>query len=138
MALEVVGQERSDGALNHPFGEDLTELLREKGGGDELGSLGVDGHRLDLRVNAPGEVPPDNGVLALKFFEGEIAGAAEPSARVLAEVDTPQLLRAGGAVEEEPSLAAPAGDPQAGPRGGLMEDVPLGAWRCGGRGCGLP
>src|SRR3954462_9226705 len=124
--LEVVGQERADGPLDDSLGKDLAELLREKGGGDVLGRVGIDGNGLELWVDASGEVAPDDGVFPLKLFQGEIAGSAESAARVLAEVDAAELLGAWGAVEEEPGLASPAGDAQAAARGGLMEEVLLG------------
>src|SRR4051794_39654779 len=104
--LEVVGQERADGPLDDSVGEDLAELLREEGGGDVLGRAGIDGNGLELWVDASGEVAPDNGVFPLKLFQGGVAGTAEPSARVLAEIDAAKLLRAWGAVEEEPGLAS--------------------------------
>src|SRR5436305_880372 len=72
--LEVVSQQRPDRPLDHSVREDLTEFLREKGGGDELGRLGIDGYRLDLGVNAPSKIPSDDRVFALKFLKGEIAG----------------------------------------------------------------
>jgi hypothetical protein len=46
VALEVVGQERADGPLDDSLGEDLAELLREKGGGDVLGRVGINGNGL--------------------------------------------------------------------------------------------
>src|SRR5436305_15321126 len=126
VALEVVGQERADGPLDHSLGEDLAELLREKGGGYVLGRFGINGNGLDLWVDASGEVSSDDGVFPLKLLQGEVAGAAEPSAWVLAQIDAAKLFRAWGAVEKEPGLASPAGDAQAGAGGGLMEEVLLG------------
>ena len=125
MVLEVVGQDRADRSLDHPLGEDLAEFLREKVGGDDFSRLGIDVHRLKLRVNPPGEVAPNDGVFALKVLEGEIAGLSQPSARVLAEVEAPQLLGTRRTVEEKPGLASFAGDPQARARGGLVENVLL-------------
>jgi hypothetical protein len=52
-----------------------------------LARVGIDGNGLELWVNASGEVAPDNGVFPLKLFQGEVAGSAEPSARVLAQID---------------------------------------------------
>jgi hypothetical protein len=56
VVLEVVGQDLPDRALDHPLGKDLAEFFREKGGEDELGRLGIDGHRLQ---SARLVTPPD-------------------------------------------------------------------------------
>jgi hypothetical protein len=85
--LEVVGQERADGPFDDSLGEDGTPP--GEGGGDVLGHFGIDGNGLELRVDASGEVAPDNGVLPLKLFQEEVAGSAEPSARVC----SPRLAR---------------------------------------------
>lgn len=58
-----------------------------EGGRDVLGRVGIDGNGLELWVDASGEVAPDNGVFPLRLFQGEVAGSAEPSARVLAQID---------------------------------------------------
>jgi hypothetical protein len=131
--LEVVGEERSDRPLDHPVREDLAEFLREKGDGDELGRLGIDGDRLELGVNAPGEIPSDDGVFPLEVFKGKVAGLSEPAARVLAEVNAAQLLRAGSGIKEKPRLPPLAGDPQSGSRGRLMEHILLGLGGAEGR-----
>src|ERR1700686_252249 len=92
MMLKVVGQERADRHPAHPLRKNFAELPRGKGGGDALRRLRIDGHGLKLRVNSPGEIPPDDGILPLKVLEREIASLTEPAARVLAEVEAAQLL----------------------------------------------
>jgi hypothetical protein len=69
VVLEVVGQERADGPLDDSLGEYLAELVREEGGRDVLGRVGIDGNGLELWVDASGEVAPDNGVFPLKLFQ---------------------------------------------------------------------
>src|SRR5262249_30909311 len=100
--------------------------------GDELGDLGIDGHRLELRVDAAGEVPAGHGVLPLEVLEGEVSSLAESAARVLAEVAPPLVRRAWCVVEKEPGPACVAAEPQAGPWSGGVEDVLLGLCRAEG------
>ncbi len=57
MVLEVVGQERAEGSLDDSLGEDLAELVREEGGRDVLGRVGIDGNGLELWVDASARSP---------------------------------------------------------------------------------